>query len=479
MNLRLFDAIAQRHRYVLSPTHLHEFKSPDRITSQAPLMSLNLAEQKLGSHSSGDSSSHKFMLKGRQSGGMHRGHSWVFRAESYDTMLAWFEDIKNLTEKTGAERTAFIRRHARSVSGNSEKPGSVSSDGGMDEDEADQVPYSATASLTEHVPGREEKLPERPNPGGRFPSALSVGRNSQMPLEPSSPSSSDDRDTVAAAGALPGTSDPFGQPKHQIQSRENEASPQEEPHPFHQRTVNQSPEYVGEASKSRQQDGPYPPVSSSAQHSDMPERPKTPTGVEYSTAPVQSQGISSDGPGAVSYGSPQQPVARNRTIPSVPERHDSTYGDWMGPAAAGTGGAAIGAAGIAAYRQQKKQPHQDPKQPEPGPQTVPQPSELAAQTTPTVESTPAPLQNPVRREPSEVVASPISTLRGDPSFIQPHSSTVESPTTSSDPAAPLKALASETDTTRPKMPMSQGSVGTISDLHVPGEFPRTRENSTI
>jgi hypothetical protein len=49
-------------------------------------MSLYLPEQKLGSHSSEGSSSNKFMLKGRQTGSMHRGHSWVFRAESYDTM---------------------------------------------------------------------------------------------------------------------------------------------------------------------------------------------------------------------------------------------------------------------------------------------------------------------------------------------------------------------------------------------------------
>lgn len=71
-------------RYVLSPTHLHEFKSADK--TGPPIMSLYLPEQKLGSHSSEGSSSNKFMLKGRQTGSMHRGHSWVFRAESYDTM---------------------------------------------------------------------------------------------------------------------------------------------------------------------------------------------------------------------------------------------------------------------------------------------------------------------------------------------------------------------------------------------------------
>jgi len=78
-------------RYVLSPTHLHEFKSADK--TQAPVMSLYLPEQKLGSHSNPGSSSNKFMLKGRQTGSMHRGHSWVFRAESYDTMMAWVSEL--------------------------------------------------------------------------------------------------------------------------------------------------------------------------------------------------------------------------------------------------------------------------------------------------------------------------------------------------------------------------------------------------
>ncbi|KAE9572512.1 hypothetical protein CGMCC3_g11368 [Colletotrichum fructicola] len=72
--------------YVLSPTHLHEFKSADK--GQAPVMSLYLPEQKLGSHSSEGGSSNKFILKGRQTGSMHRGHTWVFRAESHDTMMA-------------------------------------------------------------------------------------------------------------------------------------------------------------------------------------------------------------------------------------------------------------------------------------------------------------------------------------------------------------------------------------------------------
>jgi hypothetical protein len=47
-------------RYVLSPTHLHEFKSADRIYTQPPVMSLLLSDQKLGSHAQPGSSSYKF-----------------------------------------------------------------------------------------------------------------------------------------------------------------------------------------------------------------------------------------------------------------------------------------------------------------------------------------------------------------------------------------------------------------------------------
>ena len=207
-------------RYVLSATHLHEFKSPDRIASQTPVMSLALSDQKLGSRSATDSTSHKFMLKGRQSGGMHRGHSWVFRAESYDTMLAWYDDIKNLTEKTGAERNAFIQRsHARSVSAGSHRAGSVSSDG-MEEDEADQVPYSATTSQAE-IAEKQEKHPERPNPGGRFHSYLAANdRDSQVALSPSSNESNDDQEVMVAAGALPGSGVPLSKSGHAVQAQD-------------------------------------------------------------------------------------------------------------------------------------------------------------------------------------------------------------------------------------------------------------------
>lgn len=212
-NINLHEVTNSPTRYVLSPTHLHEFKSADK--TQSPVMSLYLPEQRLGSHSQEAGSSPKFILKGRQTSGVHRSHSWVFRAESYDTMMAWYEDIKALTEKTPEERQDFVRGHSRSFSRTSSRR-SVSSDGVVDED--DDEPYSAHHSAAALGNGEQEAAPtgpRRPSPGGRFPSDIEVStqRGLQAPHSPSSitgpspsPGSHEDRELMTAAGALPGSS---------------------------------------------------------------------------------------------------------------------------------------------------------------------------------------------------------------------------------------------------------------------------------
>ncbi|KAH7349578.1 hypothetical protein B0T11DRAFT_201461, partial [Plectosphaerella cucumerina] len=184
--------------YVLSSTHLHEFKSADK--AQAPVMSLFLPEQKLGSHSSEGGSSNKFILKGRQTGSMHRGHTWVFRAETHDTMMAWYEDIKALTEKTPQERSEFVRGHSRSLSQSSRR--SISSDGMVDEE--DDEPFSAETMVDTET----KQDIRRPQPGGRFPSDIQVNaqRGLQAPLSPSSMSSGFDSQAHDAANVRPGVS---------------------------------------------------------------------------------------------------------------------------------------------------------------------------------------------------------------------------------------------------------------------------------
>ena len=151
-------------------------------------MSLYLHDQKLGAHSQPGSSSHKFILKGRQTGTMHRGHSWVFRAETFETMLAWYDDIKSLIEKTGEDRNMYVRKHARSFSS-----GSMGSESGLEEDEADEIPYAANGSMAnDAVVQAQQPQPVRPQPGGRFPSDLQVPSHLQAPLSPSSGSSMND-----------------------------------------------------------------------------------------------------------------------------------------------------------------------------------------------------------------------------------------------------------------------------------------------
>ncbi|EFQ31808.1 PH domain-containing protein [Colletotrichum graminicola M1.001] len=179
--------------YVLSSTHLHEFKSADK--AQAPVMSLYLPEQKLGSHSSEGGSSNKFILKGRQTGSMHRGHTWVFRAESHDTMMAWYEDIKVLTERSPQERSEFVRGHVRSLSQSSQR--STSSDGALEDD--DDEPFSADAAVAANTSQRQDV--RRPEAGGRFPSDIQVNaqRGLQAPLSPSSVSSGFDNSDGDAA----------------------------------------------------------------------------------------------------------------------------------------------------------------------------------------------------------------------------------------------------------------------------------------
>lgn len=165
-------------------------------------MSLYLPEQKLGSHSTEGGSSNKFILKGRQTGSMHRGHTWVFRAESHDTMMAWYEDIKVLTERTPQERSEFVRGHVRSLSQSSHR--STSSDGVVDED--DDEPYSADTAVAASTSSRQDL--RRPEAGGRFPSDIQVNaqRGLQAPLSPSSVSSgfdNFDRDAAIQSSALP------------------------------------------------------------------------------------------------------------------------------------------------------------------------------------------------------------------------------------------------------------------------------------
>lgn len=87
--------------YVLTCSYIHEFKTPDRRKDQTPVMSLSLDFCLVSEHSKNDgklSGAYKFVLYSKlQSGLIHRGHNWVFRCDTYQTMIEWYNDIKTLT----------------------------------------------------------------------------------------------------------------------------------------------------------------------------------------------------------------------------------------------------------------------------------------------------------------------------------------------------------------------------------------------
>ena len=459
-------------RYVLSPTHLHEFKSADRIATQTPVMSLNLAEQKLGSQSSADSASHKFMLKGRQTGGIHRGHAWVFRAESRDTMQAWIDDIRNLTEKSGAERNAFLRQHARSVSAGSHKPASVSSDG-MDEDPADEVPYSGVPSRVEEHPPAPQNLAIRPNPGGRFPSTLSVNRDLQVPLSPSSGESFGDRDVVAAAENIPGNHDPFGQ---QVSDEADDAR-------FRSGS--------GSSAGPPAQRDSYVPVAQQQNHNNLPvqqgQNPVTARAQAYDSQSAQAQGLGSQDPTPISYSAvpshiqqqtPTPPSQQQRPPPV--ERHDSSYGKWMGPVAAGAGGAVAGAAGSEIYRSQKQQwedQHRSQEASQPVGSGHPAEPERPYTTNTTVSPVPNNPNNATIDQALPAVSVPgVSEMEGVvPPQSAPETASVLPATLRTGPET--QRLGGEVPYQRPFLESHMSNVQTISDLHVPGTlspFPKIK-----
>ena len=371
---------------------------------------------------------------------MHRGHSWVFRAESYDTMLAWYEDIKSLTEKSGEERNAFVRRHTRSVSQGSRR--SVSSDGGLDEDEADEVPYSANQSMTNEAV--REEPPQRPSPGGRFPSDIQVN-HLQAPLSPSSGSSEIDHDLTTASGGLQGLYLGSGyqehEPNYELGHPQQHSAPQPIPQPQQeypqQYVYNDGAMSAALNSHPHQSQAPYPTSSNPAPAAYQPEAP---------------------------YVSPIRPSSYPNNPPDI-ERHNSMYGDWMAPAA---GGAAAGVLGTEAYCHHQQQ--QEPQSRYPIEET----------TAPVSHShvpEPAPLNHTSISEPvslTNTVSTIPTSVSNDPAHIEPFLGEAEAvPAAASAVASKTGGPAlQETEEIFPSVIRHNTDVS-ISDLHVPGQYPQT------
>jgi len=364
------------------------------------------------------------------------------RAETYDTMLAWYSDISNLIEKTGDERNAFVRRHTRSMSTGSAR--SVSSDGGLEEDEADQVPFSAQQSMLNQPTQEAEPAPSRPSPGGRFPSDIQINRGLQAPLGPSSGSSSEvGNDLTSASGGLQGTY-PSYQPDPSQYDQRNQYQQYQQPIPSH--TYNQ--DVYGYNVESFENPAPVPapgPVSVQSQTSYYAKNPPTnPAPNDYQQLPQSQQAYRTE----QSFG-----------------RHDSTYGNWMTPA---TGGAALGALGVGAYAHHQQDPTiQDRQQPQPSladskeitTQPIPErhPDHTAFLTSPVV----APILLPSEGEAESLATTP--SVAHQPFLGMPEALL---PAAAPDTAANGRPM-------NPGMGKRQNTDFSVSDLHVPGEYPKT------
>jgi len=394
-------------------------------------------------------------------------------------MAAWFEDIKALTEKSGEERNAFVRRHASVRSTSVGSHHSASSDGGLEEDEADAIPFSANQSMkTQTVHDQSPVRPSRPSPGGRFPSDLMVNRNLQAPLSPSSGSSEVGNDLNTMAGGLP-----------------------QEAHPTY---PTQTPAYqhvepvqpVQYAQPTPQQ--PQPAFVNSYQYTQQSYDPMTANGSSYVSEPQpyptqQTRTENFD-----------QPVGNDQPI----QRHDSNnYGDWMAPAA---GGAATGALAAEAYRRkQLAQQHLQAQQQSLDEHSEQHPSEQSramefADATPVQEF---PERHPDHIRPDQIddaghVAQPSAPAvqpKPDPivapvldSQTHSQSNSQGTPATTSSflgksevgaaPAfgqtvnggpVPVDLVDTADSMAHPGMPKRMDTDISVSDLHVPGEYPRS------
>lgn len=138
---------------------------------------------------------------------------------------------------------------------------------------------------------------------------------------------------------------------------------------------------------------------------------------------------------------------------------NSKISQWMGTAATGPGGEAVSATGIEAYRWDTDQKHAASQDARPETQAVKPTNEVSAPVGPPQNSVGQPVHGGIfaAYPPSSSVSK---NDESSPSAVEDLNSPV------ADPAVPIRSLAR-----RPALETHK-SVATVSDLHVPGEFPK-------
>lgn len=389
-------------------------------------------------------------------------------------MLAWYDDINSLIDKTADERNAFVTRHKRSLSTGSAR--SVSSDGGLEEDEADQVPFSAAQSVNQGV-AQQSELPSRPSPGGRFPSDLQVDRSLQR--GPSSGSSSEvGLDLATAAGGL--------QTAHASY-----------PNAYDDRTPMDSAYGPGNPYEYNPNNPPQQLQQQTSYYANN--APATP-GQSYVNDGFSHPGQSASHP--VPFET-YQPSSMAQQLPQQDyptfnqnKRAVSNYGDWMAPAAGGLAAGALGADALHHHQQKSEQKREeeqinaalaeanaddraDPvylsQATHPASQIVSQHEQaeiiapaVSHQTPPHEYDAPAVAHEAFVGVPNPVVAT--ATAGAD----EPSNAHQLPVTTPALDAAEEGKLGNGEPVIGHMGVKRQGTDFSVSDLHVPGEYPKTK-----
>jgi hypothetical protein len=337
---------------------------------------------------------------------------------------------------------------------------------------------------------------------------LNVHRGLQAPLSPSSGESSTerDRDAIAAAGALPGSSMPFVQSEATqpqlsysgTNSGNENSGSRIDKHDHHEKHVagrtHPRPEQRSTVEQPRQH--------GRQQQYTQPQQEFNQTNQRYTSPPQNSGQVQQQ------YTQPEPQTHERQSQSTLDPYVSESQRDYATPAAAaGLGGAAIGAAAMYQHNPEPQSQHQQQEQPlpetvteemdhasavpAPGTSSAPIMTDAFTTTCPTLTTHTTTNPRPVSSSQGDTIS--LSTVptsinsasgnHGNDSF-QQKPKTPSSQQGGTDPASTTEpnyqlpvgverdARGNASLATKP-MPLRTMTAGTISDLHIPGEYPKT------
>lgn len=284
------------------------------------------------------------------------------------------------------------------------------------------------------------------------------------PMSPSDESSEPDPEVIAAAAAIPGSS------QREYEKRDLDPYRMDGvPSGTRVSSYNDTPPSAQSGLQERQQAMPQPENVTTA-----PVQTQT-----YNLPTQQAQPVNQQQAPMQQTQQPYQPfLGGEQPADNTPDplaRHNSAYGDWMTPAAAGVAGVGAGALGTEAYRRHQRDatvPEEEvsPVSPEEAtPPAVPQQSDRGLSR---------PAQSIATYTPTYSAYAPTSS---GASKSGPSTGVVGGPSTSTQPAGLFQSAAGRLGGLEGKGAHETGTFPTIvrhdtdmsvSGLHVPGEYPK-------